>query len=95
MREQFLEGKMDDLYKKGHFKDMARLKSIITNESQRKAWRAINKCTKQERANGVSKVDVCKDGDWVSVESQRQVEKEIMQELVKSFRLTEDTPLMK
>ena len=43
---------------------------------------------------GVSKVEFKANGQWLRVEKQYQIERAIMEENTKRFRLTENTPLM-
>jgi len=94
LREIYLEGKANMYDMKGKRKEMEIVKRLIREEQQRLSWRIINKYTKADRAAGVTKVEVCKEGKWVQMDTKTLVEKAIMEELMKRFRLTDNSPMM-
>ena len=94
LRESYLEQSIRDGNLNGKDKNSQRIRTILKREAQRKSWRAINACTNSGRIKGVSKVEFKANGQWVRVEKQDQIERAIMEENTKRFRLTENTPLM-
>ena len=94
LRESYLEQSIRDVNLNGKDENSQRIRTILKREAQRKSWRAINACTNSGRMKGVSKVEFKANGQWVRVEKQDQIERAIMEENTKRFRLTENTPLM-
>jgi hypothetical protein len=94
LRRTFLEEKADNIAQDKDLESGNVYKQLIRVENQRTAARNIRYTLQKLRGGGITKVDVIKNGQLVSITTKEGIERECMKENDEKFRQTKTTPCM-
>ena len=94
MRKQFMSAKLAEAVEQNKTEYAKRIKEVLKSEAHMKEWMGIHRVTDLERAGAISHIDVKEDdGTMKRMESKRECEKAIGEEIEPRFSRAGSAPV--